>query len=110
MGINRDSPCHTRCQICGHAVGLKLRFHHSPLLLVFSIPQMRILYDTTFKISITNSDHKFTLAAVIYYANFHFTAQIITRESRVTEETGNFRPNRPSNMLESPEPNKYVYV
>jgi hypothetical protein len=72
-----------RCEICAQAVSLKLRFRHNPPLLVFSIPQLRIHIDITFKISIENSDHIYTLAAVIYYANLHFTAQIITRDRRI---------------------------
>ena len=74
---------HARCQICTHAVGLKLKFCHSPPLLVFSISRLSVHIDTTFKISIENSDHVYTLAAVIYYANSHFTAQIITRDGRI---------------------------
>ena len=54
-------------------VYLKLKFCHSPPLLVFSISQSSIHIDTTFKleISIENSDHVYTLAAVIYYAKPH---------------------------------------
>ena len=74
---------YARCQICAHAVGLKLKFRRSPPLLVFSISRLRIHIDATFKILIENSDHVYTLAAVIYYANSHFTAQIITRDGRV---------------------------
>ena len=79
---------YARCQICAHAVNLKLRFRHSPPLLVFSISRLSIHIDTTIKILIENSDNVthhvvYTLAAVIYYANSHFTAQIITRDGRI---------------------------
>ena len=74
---------HARCEICAHAVGVRVRFCHSPPLLVFSIPHLRIHIDTTFKISIENKDSEYMLAAVIYYANSHFTAQIITRDGRI---------------------------
>ena len=74
---------YARCHICAHKVGLKLRFCCSPPLLVFSIFQLSIHIDTAFKIVVENSDHLYTLAAVIYYANSHFTAQIITRDGRV---------------------------
>ena len=69
-----------RCQICACAVGVKLRFCHSPPLLVFSISQLNFPIDTTFQILIENSFHVYTLTAVIYYANSHFTTQIITRD------------------------------
>ena len=55
----------------------------SPPLLVFSISQLSIHIDTAFKIVVENSDHLYMLAAVIYYANSHFTAQIITHDGRV---------------------------
>ena len=72
-----------QCHICAHAVDLKLRFCHSPPLLVFSIAQLSIHINTTFKLSIENSDHVYTLAAVIYYANSHFTAQNIMHDGRI---------------------------
>jgi hypothetical protein len=74
---------HTRCEICGHAAGIKFKFCHDPPLLVFSIPQLRIQINTTFKLSIENCDYIYTLQAVIYYSNLHFTAQIITRDGRI---------------------------
>ena len=74
---------YARCQICAQAVGLKLRFCLSPPLLVFSISRLSTHIDTTFKISIENLDHVYTLAAVIYYANSHFTTQIITRDGGI---------------------------
>ena len=52
---------YARCQICAHDVGLKLKFCRSPPLLVFSISRLSIHIDTTFKISIENSDHVYTL-------------------------------------------------
>ena len=74
----------TRCEICGVAVNIKIRFRDCPPLMVFSFPQLRIGINNTFRISIDNSDHTiYTLAAVIYYANLHFTAQIITRDGRI---------------------------
>ena len=73
---------HAVCEICTHAVSLKIRFCYIHPLLVFSIPWLRIHIDTTFKISTEHSDHMYTLAAVIYYANSHFTAQIITCDGR----------------------------
>ena len=73
----------TRCEICSLAVNVKLRFHCCPPLIAFSFPRLRIGIDRTFKISLENSDRTYTLAAVIYYANLHFTAQIITRDGRI---------------------------
>jgi hypothetical protein len=77
-----------RCQICSLAVNIKLRFCQCPPLIAFSFPQpdselVRININNTFKISLENSDHTYTLAAVIYYADQHFTAQIITRDGRI---------------------------
>ena len=72
-----------RCQICGLAVNIKLRFCHCPPIIAFSFPHLRIGIDNTFKISFDNSDYTYTLAAVIYYANLHFTAQIVTRDGRI---------------------------
>ena len=54
-----------------------------PLSLSFSFPQLRIGIDITFKILFENSDHNYMLAAVIYYANHHFTAQVIMRDGRI---------------------------
>ena len=76
---------HTRCEVCGCAVGIKLRFHHDhiPPLLAFSFPESRVHIDTTFNIPIDNYSHTYTLTAVIYYANQHFTAQIVTCDGRL---------------------------
>ena len=81
--VSRET-CHAyaRCQICAHTVGLKLRFCHSPSLLLFSISRSSIHINTTFNILIGESEYVYTLAAVIYYANSHFTAQIITTDGR----------------------------
>ena len=81
--VSRET-CHAyaRCQICAHTVGLKLRFCHSPSLLVFSIPRSSIHINTTFNLLIGELEYVYTLAAVIYYANSHFTAQIITTDGR----------------------------
>ena len=73
----------TRCQICRLAVDMKLRFRQCPPLFAFCFPQLRIGIDNTFKISFENTDHTYRLAAVIYYANQHFTVQIITRDGRI---------------------------
>jgi len=67
---------------CAHAVSLKIRFCLSPPLLVFSIPGVRIHIDTAFNLSIENTEHMYTLAAVIYFSNSH-SAQIITRDGRI---------------------------
>jgi hypothetical protein len=74
---------HALCEACAHPVSLKNKFCQSPPLLVFSIPGVRIDIDTAFNISIENTEHMYTLAAVIYFANSHFTAQIITRDGRI---------------------------
>jgi hypothetical protein len=57
----------------------------SPFLTrILSSSQLRIGIDRTFKlISFDNSEHTYGLAAIIYYANLHFTAQIITRDGRI---------------------------
>ena len=47
---------------------------------VFSIPGVRVHIDTAFNISIENTEHMYTLVAIIYFANSHFTAQIITHD------------------------------
>jgi hypothetical protein len=74
----------TRCENCGLTVNLKLRFRHIPPLIAFSFPQLRIGINRTFKlISFDNSEHTYALAAIIYYANQHFTAQIITQDGRI---------------------------
>ena len=73
----------TQCQICSLAVNVKLRFLQCPPLIAFSFPQLRINIDNTFQISLENSSHTYRLSAVIYYANLHFTAQIITRDGRI---------------------------
>ena len=72
------------CDICHHAVGIKLRFQHSPPLLVFSMPDSRTHINTTFDIvSVDSQVSMYTLLAVIYYADQHFTAQIVTRDGRI---------------------------
>ena len=71
------------CEICSLAVDVKLRFCQCPPIVAFSFPGLRIDISNTFTISFENSDHVYTLAAVIYYANLHFTAQIITRDGRI---------------------------
>ena len=73
----------TRCEICGVPVNIKLRFCQCPPIFAFSFSEIRLGIDNTFKISLENSDHIYRLAAVIYYANQHFTAQIITRDGRI---------------------------
>ena len=82
--------CHAEacCHICHHVVSIKLRFQHCPPLLVFSFPNSKTHIDTSFNIaSIDNLGHvsMYTLLAVIYYANQHFTqtAQIVTHDRRI---------------------------
>ena len=66
------------------ALDMKLRFHQCPPLFAFSFPQLRIGIDNTFKISFEYTDHTYRLAAVIYYANQHFTTvQIIMQDGRI---------------------------
>ena len=72
-----------RCQICSLAVDIKLRFRRCPPLIAFSFPELRIGIEDAFKISFENSECTYTLSAVIYYADQHFTAQIITRDGRI---------------------------
>ena len=73
----------TQCEVCGLPANVKLRFRNCPPLIAFSFPQMRISIDNTFEITIENSGYRYTIAAVIYYANQHFTAKIITRDGRI---------------------------
>jgi hypothetical protein len=73
-----------RCHICRHAVRIKIRFQRGPPLLVFSMAGSRTHINTSFDIvSVDNHISMYTLLAVIYYADQHFTAQIITRDGRI---------------------------
>ena len=73
-----------RCQICRHAVNIKLRFQHGPPLLVFSMAGSRTHINPSFDItSIDTCISTYTLLAVIYYADQHFTAQVVTRDGRI---------------------------
>ena len=69
-----------RCQTCHHMVNIRLKFHHCPLLLVFSMLGLRLHLDSNFLLSVDNHNCMYTLIAVVYYADLHFTAQIITRD------------------------------
>ena len=74
------------CHICYHAVSIKLRLQHAPPLLVFSMPasDSRTSINTSFNIvSVDNHVSVYKLLAVIYYADHHFTAQIVTRDGRI---------------------------
>ena len=55
-----------------------------PPLLMFSMPYSRTHIDTTFNIiSIDSQVSTYTLLAVIYYTDQHFTAQIVTHDGRI---------------------------
>ena len=73
----------SQCEVCGYAASVKLRFHHSPPLLAFSIPNSRIQINTALDISIENRHHKYVLVAVVYYADQHFTSKVITHDGRL---------------------------
>ena len=82
--LSAETPhARARCQICSLAVYIKLRFRRCPPLIAFSFPELRIGIEDTFKISFENSERTYMLSAVIYYANQHFTAQIVTRDGRI---------------------------
>jgi hypothetical protein len=56
----------------------------NPPLLMFSMSNSRTHLNTTFDIvSVNNQISTYTLLAVIYYADQHFTAQIVTRDGRI---------------------------
>jgi hypothetical protein len=74
---------HARCQTCRHAVGIKLRFCYSPPLLAFSISGSSLHIDPTFNLLVEYHVCRYTLIAVVYYADLHFTAQIVTRDGRI---------------------------
>ena len=73
-----------RCHICHHPVSINLRFQHGPPLLVFSMAGSRTHINTSFDIvSVDNLVSTYTLLAVVYYADQHFTTQIITHDGRI---------------------------
>ena len=73
------------CSICQHPVSIRLKFCGTPPLLAFEFsaqPTIRIVH--TLNVQLENHIQKFySLAAVIYYSQNHFTTQIITRDGRV---------------------------
>jgi len=73
-----------RCEICDMAVNISLGSATVPLSWPL-LSSVDINIDNTFRITSENSDHTvtYTLAAVIYYGNQHFTAQIVTRDGRI---------------------------
>ena len=74
-----------RCQICSHLAGIRLRFCSCPPLLAFQVdhPTTYLDRNLSVQIRVENRVQRYALAAVIYYAHEHFTAQIITRNGRV---------------------------
>ena len=74
------------CTACQHPVSIQLRFCRMPPLLAFEfLAQPAIDIDHMLNVQIKDSDRiqRYSLAAVIYYSNHHFTTQIITRDGRV---------------------------
>ena len=72
------------CCICHHVVSIKLRFQYGPPLLVFSMAGSRTHINTSFDIvSIDNCVSMYTLLAIIYYTDQHFTAKIVTCDGRI---------------------------
>ena len=72
-----------RCQTCAHAVSIKLRFLDCPPLLAFCFHGFTLHVDSTITLSVGSHDCMYSLLAVVYYADQHFTAQIITRDGRI---------------------------
>jgi hypothetical protein len=71
------------CQMCGHSVGIRLKFCSCPPLLAFQLSEPTAIMDYTLSVQSENRVERYALAAVIYYAHEHFTSQIITRDGRV---------------------------
>ena len=71
------------CQVCGHSVGIRLKFCSCPPILAFQLSEPTTTIDYTLSMQIEDRVQKYALAAVIYYAHEHFTSQIITHDGRV---------------------------
>ena len=73
------------CSVCQYPNSIRLKFCTTPPLLAFEFsaqPTIGIVH--SFSVQLENSIQKnYSLAAVIYYSNNHFTTQIITRDGRV---------------------------
>ena len=73
-----------RCQICSRSAGIRLRFCSCPPILAFQVdPTTYMDHNLSVQIGNRVQVQRYALAAVIYYAHEHFTAQIITRDGRV---------------------------
>jgi len=74
-----------RCSVCRHQVSVRLKFCRTPPLLAFEFsaqPTINIVH--RMNVQLENHVQKcYSLAAVIYYSNNHFTTQIIMRDGRV---------------------------
>ena len=73
------------CQICGHSVGIRLKFCSCPPLLAFQLLEPTTFFDHRLSMQIASESRVqiYALAAVVYYAHEHFTSQIITCNGQV---------------------------
>ena len=78
-----DQPT-VRCRVCRHAASVFLEFCSAPPLFAFEFSaHPTLVLDNIFKVQIGNRTVSYTLSAIIYYSQSHFTSQIITRDGRV---------------------------
>lgn len=72
------------CRVCHHTPRILLKFCSAPPLFAFEFSaHPTLILDNIFKVQIGNRTVYYTLAAIIYYSQSHFTAQIVTRDSWV---------------------------
>lgn len=73
-----------RCSVCRHQVSVRLKFCNTPPVMAFEFsaqPTVDIVH--LLSVQLENHIQNYSLAAVIYYSQDHFTTQIVTRDGRV---------------------------
>ena len=81
---SQEETRHT-CTICNERVFIKYSFDNMPSLFVFefSNQELQINLSIDIQVQMQNGQHRLRLAGVVYYAQHHFTAQIILSDGQV---------------------------
>jgi hypothetical protein len=69
---------HEKCPVCRSDLKQPIFFNEPPRILVFDIQSSTIKLDKKIKFVHDNQDTILKLRGIVYYGNFHFTAQIVS--------------------------------
>ena len=82
--LSRAELSSMHCPVCRHFASVHLKFCMSPPLFAFEFSaRPNLVLDHIFTVQIENRVVTYTLAAIIYYSQYHFTTQIITKDGQV---------------------------